>query len=307
MRPIVIAGPTAVGKTKVAVSLASELGAQIISVDSRQVYRYMDIGTAKPDREDLNAIRHHLIDLIGPDEHYSAGTFGRDAASIVDRLAHKGIRALLVGGSGLYLSAYVDGFFDAGEGDFTAVRRNLRERLEREGLDVLYRELGQLDPHTQFAIDANDEQRILRALELVPAGGKQRLARHQESRPPACRPLMICLGMDRQQLYDRIDNRVDAMIEAGWVAEVRGLIERGFNEGAVGMNSLGYEEILSALRGTISLDQALERIKRRSRQYAKRQLTWFRRDRRMRWLDIAQLGREGVLDRIMRQTTAADA
>ncbi len=307
MRPVVLAGPTAVGKTKVAVSLARELGAQIISVDSRQVYRYMDIGTAKPDREDLEAVPHHLIDFIAPDELYSAGTFGRDAASIVARLAGNGTRALLVGGSGLYLSAFVDGFFEAGEGDFTAVRRSLRERLKREGLEALYRELGQLDPHTQLTLEANDEQRILRALELVPAGGMQRLARHQEPHTPENPPLMICLGMDRQQLYDRIDDRVDAMVEAGWVAEVKGLVERGFDEGAVGMNSLGYEEILSVLRGTISLDLALERIKRRSRQYAKRQLTWFRRDRRMRWLDIAQLGHDGVLDRIMRQTTTADA
>ena len=307
MRPVVIAGPTAIGKTKLAVSLASELGAQIISVDSRQVYRYMDIGTAKPNREDLNTIPHHLIDFITPDEQYSAGTFGRDAASTVARLAREGTRALLVGGSGLYLSAYVDGFFEAGEGDFTTVRRTLRERLEREGLEVLYRELGQLDPHTQLALEANDEQRILRALELVPAGGMQRLARHQQPRTPTCPPLMICLGMDRKQLYNRIDTRVDAMVEAGWVAEVKDLIERGFDERAVGMNSLGYEEIVSVLKGTTSLDKALERIKRRSRQYAKRQLTWFRRDRRMRWLDIAQLGHDGVLDRIIRQTNAADA
>ena len=306
MRPVVIAGPTAVGKTQVGISLARELGAQIISVDSRQVYRYMDIGTAKPDREDLNAVRHHLIDFIPPDEQYDAGTFGRDARSVVTRLAEAGTRSLLVGGSGMYLSAYVDGLFEAGEGDFTAVRRKLRERLKREGLGALYRELGRLDPRTQLALEANDEQRILRALELVPAGGMQRLAGHQQQHKPEC-PLMVCLGMDRQQLYNRIDGRVDAMVEAGWVAEVEGLIERGFDEGAVGMKSLGYEEIVSVLKGTISLDLALERIKRRSRQYAKRQLTWFRRDRRMRWLDIARLGRDGVLDRIMRQTTAADA
>lgn len=307
MRPVILAGPTAVGKTQLAINLANELGAEIISVDSRQVYRYMDIGTAKPDREDLSAVRHYLIDFIDPDERYSAGCFGRDARRIAAELATTSTRTLLVGGSGLYLSAFVDGFFKEGEGDFTTVRSELRKRLKREGLASLYRDLGQLDPRAQVLLEANDEQRILRALELVPAGGIQQLAGSQQHLDEhECRPLMICMEMERQQLYRRIDDRVDAMVEAGWVAEVEGLIERGFDEESAGMQSLGYEEILLFLRGCITLDLALDRIKRRSRQYAKRQLTWFRRDRRMRWLDIGQLGPDGVLDRIVRQAVSAD-
>ena len=306
MRPIVIAGPTAVGKTELALNLAKELNAQIISVDSRQVYRYMDIGTAKPDRADLDAVCHHLIDFIAPDDKYSAGSFGRDARSVISRLTATGTRAVLVGGSGLYLSAYVDGLFEAGEGDFTLERQRLRQRLESQGLPALYRELARLDPRTHLALEANDEQRILRALELVPAGGMHRLS-VSRTHKPARAPLMICLDMDRGQLYERIDNRVDAMVEVGWVAEVEGLLARGFDERAAGMQSLGYQEILSLLRGSTSLESAVGTIKRRSRQYAKRQLTWFRRDRRMRWLNIAQLGHDGVLDRIMTQTTAPGA
>jgi len=306
MRPVILAGPTAVGKTQLAITLANELGAEIISVDSRQVYRYMDIGTAKPDREDLNAVRHHLIDFIDPDQQYSAGCFGRDARGIAAELARESSRALLVGGSGLYLSAFVDGFFKEGEGDFTAVRSDLRKRLKREGLASLYHDLGQLDPRSQVLLEAKDEQRILRALELVPAGGMQQLAGSQHWDQNECRPLMICLEMERQQLYRRIDDRVDAMVEAGWVSEVEDLIERGFDEESAGMQSLGYEEILLFLRGSLTLDLALDRIKRRSRQYAKRQLTWFRRDRRMRWLNIGDLGPNGVLDRIVRQVNTAD-
>jgi len=306
MRPVVVAGPTAVGKTRLAVSLAKELNAQIISVDSRQVYRYMDIGTAKPDRADLEAVSHHLIDFLAPDAHYSAGSFGRDARQVVTELSEAGTRAILVGGSGLYLSAYVDGLFEAGQGDFSPARKLLRERLESEGLSALYRELGELDPRTQLTLEANDEQRILRALELVPAGGKRQLA--EGPHPSLGRaPLMICLSMERQLLYDRIERRVDTMVEAGWVEEVENLLDRGFDERATGMKSLGYEEILSTLRGSISLEVAVESIKRRSRQYAKRQLTWFRKDRRLRWLDVAQLGKEGVLERIMTQLATADA
>ena len=305
MRPIVIAGPTAVGKTEVAIDLARELGAQIISVDSRQVYRYMDIGTAKPDRASMAAVRHHLIDVIEADEHYSAGRFGREARDIVARLAAARIRPIFVGGSGLYLAAYTDGLFDGGEGDSTSARQALRARLEVEGLAALYQELGRLDPQTQLALSPNDEQRILRALELVPAGGMHRLSGSEQGGVGSV-PIMLCLSMERSRLYERIDARVDVMIESGWVAEVEGLLERGFDRGAIGMKSLGYEEILSTLDGTTSLGTAIEAIKRRSRRYAKRQMTWFRKDRRMRWLDVDKLGRQGLIDRVMTQLAAAE-
>ena len=300
---VVLAGPTAVGKTEIGIELADALDGEIISADSRQVYKYMDIGTAKPTAAQRQRVRHHLVDIRNPDEAFSAGEFGRQARRLINALAEGGHPPVMVGGSGLYLSAALDGFFDD-DGTAHQLRSHLLQRLRKEGLPHLYRELSKLDPVTHQSLQPNDSHRIVRALELAHSGTGTRSERSQRQLATAFRnlpPLMFCLTMDRQRLYRRIDDRVDAMISDGWVEEVDDLRQRGYDADCCGLDTLGYLELSQHLDGKTSLEEATVSIKRRSRQYAKRQLTWFRRDRRFRWLDLDVVGAEGALERILAQ------
>lgn len=302
---IIITGPTAVGKTAVGIEIAKKVGGEIISVDSRQVYRHMDIGTAKPTSEEQDAVRHHLIDIREPDKPYSAGQFGQDARRIIRELVDNNTAAILVGGSGLYLEAVVDGFF-ADDIEHSQLRVLLKERLAQEGLAPLYEELGHLDPLAHSRLASGDAQRILRALELAHDGGGGLLERWQHTAldPLACMPLVFCLSMDRDRLYQRIDQRVDRMVEQGLVEEVRQLVAMGYGRNTPAMGTMGYQEIMAYLAGEYSLESAVDLVKRRSRQYAKRQVTWFRRDRRLRWLNLGIWGAEGVFERILAQFVA---
>ncbi len=298
---VVLAGPTAVGKTEMGIELAHQIGGEIISVDSRQIYKYMDIGTAKPTSAQRRRVRHHLVDIRNPDEAFSAGEFGRQARRLINALVDGGQCPVMVGGSGLYLSAVLDGFFDD-DGAGRHLRSQLQQRVRKEGLSALYRELSRLDPVTHQALKPNDSYRIVRALELAYSGTGTQSERSQRQQSTAIRelpPLMFCLTMDRQRLYRRIDDRVDTMIADGWVGEVNDLRERGFGADCCGLDTLGYQELFQYLGGKTSLEEATISIKRRSRQYAKRQLTWFRRDRRFRWLDLDRVGPDGALERIL--------
>jgi len=299
---ITITGSTAIGKTKLGIQVAGRLrNAEIVSVDSRQVYRHMDIGTAKPSIEERKQVRHYFIDTKNPDEPYSAGHYSREARKLIQELWSKGIIPVMVGGSGLYLQAVLDGFF-VDEGDYGEDRSNLQRRLTREGLEALFVELGRLDPQAQSRTAPNDTQRILRALELAQRGkGQVRRWQDQTRKPLDCLPLMFCLTMERDQIYRRIEQRVDRMVAEGLVEEVNKLVEMGYGRGCLPMGSLGYREILDFLEGKCSLEGALELIKGRSRKYAKRQQTWFRRDRRLRWLDVDRWGSRGVIERIEAQ------
>jgi tRNA dimethylallyltransferase len=302
----VIAGPTAVGKTEMGIRIAEQWpGAEIVSVDSRQIFRYMDIGTAKPTSDDQKRAVHHLIDIKDPDQPYSAGQYSRDARLTIEALWAKGALPILVGGSGLYLQALLDGLFLA-DGDTTINRGQLRERLAQEGLVSLYGELGDKDPVAQSRLAPGDTQRILRALELAgqDRGTTVRGRREGEAGAFPCLPLMFFLDLDREKLYQRIDQRVDMMLAEGLVAEVESLLERGYDRNCRTMGTLGYREILDFLDQRISLGTARELIKRRSRQYAKRQWTWFRRDRRLRWLAIDQWGIRGIEERILAELRA---
>ena len=292
----VITGPTAVGKTSLAIDVAGELGGEILSADSRQIYRYMDIGTAKPTAEERAAARHHFIDIRDPDERYSAGEFGRTARGLAGDLARRGVVPLLVGGSGLYLQAVVDGLFDD-EAEYADLRDRLRERLAREGLGALYEELGRRDPGTQAHIKPGDTQRVLRALEVAHRGRGGLVARWQADGPVplAGVPVAFCLTRRRDTLYRRIEQRVDDMVARGLVGEVETLVAAGYDSDSWAMGTFGYREMLEHLGGACALGEAVETIKRRSRQYAKRQWTWFRRDRRLRWVDLdVWSGREAV-------------
>jgi len=292
-------GPTGVGKTHLGIEVAHRLGGEVLSADSRQIYRGLDIGTAKPTAAQQARVHHHLIDIADPHERYSAGRFGREARRLAGQLSARGVTPVVVGGSGLYLTAFMDGLF-LEEGGHLHVRALLRARREEEGLAALYEELGRADPAIQSRLDPGDRQRILRALELALTGGRDASRRRLEGggSPLPCVPLTVCLHRRREELYRRIDRRVEDMVAAGWPQEVEALLEAGCDRAACGLESLGYEEMARLVAGELSRADAIAAVQQRSRRYAKRQLTWFRRDRRLRWLDLDRLGVGGAIDRI---------
>ena len=299
---IILTGPTATGKTRLGIRIARKIGpSAILSVDSRQIYRHMDIGTAKPTAEERGEIEHYFIDVKEPDEPYSAGTFGKEARRRIESLWRRGKIPILVGGSGMYLQAVIDGFFEDSD-ECGALREHLRRRHCREGTKVLYEELRRLDPKTAAGLGPNDAPRILRALELVHSG--RRMRKEHPAAPLEGTVLMFGLTMERAELYRRIDQRVDRMISDGLIDEVEGLVEKGYGRACPAMNTLGYGEILDYLEGRCDLERAVERIKSGSRRYAKRQWSWFRRDRRIRWLELDRWGIEGVEKRVIAQWQA---
>lgn len=291
--PIVLAivGPTASGKTPLSLSLARQLNAEIISADSRQIYRSLNIGTAKPTSEELSSIKHHFIDILDPDEEYSAGQFGIDARAKITELLSFGKTPLIVGGSGLYLRAIIDGFFE-GPGRDDEVRKELEERLEREGRESMYQSLLKADPDSALRADPSKVRRIIRALEVLKLTGKpMSVAQKELSSNVGYEVLQIGLEWPRSSLYDRINKRVDRMMESGLLEEVKSLLMQGYDLRCNSLNTVGYREIIDALASGHSIDEAVELIKRNTRQYAKRQLTWFRADKRIEWMPI-----EGDMD-----------
>ena len=298
---ILLTGPTATGKTEIALDLVGHLEkVEIVSVDSRQIYRQMDIGTAKPTKDQLLTCPHHFIDILQPGETYNAGDYGRAARATIGAIWQRNGLPLLVGGTGLYWQSVLDGFF-TDSADYALVRRTLLERLEREGLDALYAELGALDPILQRRIQPADTQRIIRSLEVAVSGEKtlSQLQREGDEGQWSCRASMICLTRERSALYNRIDQRVEEMVIGGLVAEVDALLQCGNHRKSAALSTLGYAEIKEYLKDEMSLAEAKELIKQRTRQFAKRQLTWFRRDRRLRFLDIGVWGRSGIVERII--------
>ncbi len=297
---VILTGPTASGKTAVSLALAGRLGAEIISADSRQVYRGLDIGTAKPDPAELAAVPHHGIDICDASETYTVGRFFSDAQSWIQDIHLRGKRVLVVGGSGLYVRAVTDGIFDGPVADPT-LRAGLEERILREGLPMLVEELRRLDPATAAVIDAQNPVRVIRALEVCLLTGKPFSALRSDRMPTLpydCR--IFGLRRERAALNARIDRRVDQMMAAGLVEEVRALMEGGADRSWTALNTVGYKEIIVYLSKLMSLEQTMEAIKRSTRQYARRQMTWFRKEPRMEWLDIDDaLSPEAVAERIV--------
>ena len=297
---LVICGPTASGKTALGVALAQALNGEVVSADSMQIYRGMDIGTAKPTREEMGGIPHHMLDVADPAEDYSVARYVHDADACVRDILARGKLPIVVGGTGLYIDNLIAGRDFA---PFTgAWREKLQARAREEGLPALHEELRRIDPDRAEKLHPNDEKRILRALEVWYETGETITAHDERTRslPPKYDALRVCLQFSRREdMWDRIDRRVDLMMEAGLEEEVRDLLTSGVPPTATAMQAIGYKEFAAALRGEAPIAQAVAEVKLRSRQYAKRQLTWFRRTPDIRWLtwentpDLA-LGRQKV-------------
>ena len=283
---ICIAGPTASGKTALAVALAKELSGEVVSCDSMQVYRRMDIGTAKPTREEMGGIPHHMLDVAEPDEDFSVSRYCAMAAPIVDDILARGKTAIIAGGTGLYMDALIKGN-DFAPFPSTGVREELEARADREGMEAMMALLAQVDPVTAQRLPISDRKRILRALEIYLETGETMTEhdRKTQALPPRYTP--IWLGLDfsqRQTLYDRINRRVGVMLEMGLLDEIRALLSSGIPAGCTAMQAIGYKEFTAALAGWESIDSAADRVRQASRRYAKRQLTWFRRNKAIHWL-----------------------
>ncbi|NLZ94116.1 MAG: tRNA (adenosine(37)-N6)-dimethylallyltransferase MiaA [Firmicutes bacterium] len=287
---IVIAGPTAVGKSAVALALAQKINAEIISADSVQVYRGLDIGSAKPTLTERQQIPHHLLDIKDPHENYTVAEFQKDAAAAISDIAARGKIPLLVGGTGLYIRALVWGFAFSESGINQKLRQKLHAIAQKEGNQTLYQRLLEVDPQTAKKIHPNDLRRIIRALEVykqnkLPISEQVR----QTPQQPVYQTKQFVLTMQRELLYKRIEKRVDKMIADGFVREVQRLLARGVPPDAKAMQSLGYKQIVAYLLGQIPLTEAIELIKRETRRFAKRQLTWFRREKNNIWIEMDHL------------------
>ena len=282
---LVICGPTASGKTALAVALAKATGGEVVSADSMQIYRRMDIGTAKPTAEEMDGVPHHMLDVADPGEDYSVARYVADATACVEDILSRGKLPIVAGGTGLYIDNLLAGReFAAFTG---AWRQKLQDRAQREGIEVLYRELEQVDPQRAAKLHLADEKRIIRALEVWHETGET-ITEHDRrtaALPPRYEAVRIGLTFaDRADMWDRIDRRVDQMMAAGLVEEVEGLLSSGVPESCTAMQAIGYKEMVAALREGRAVSEAAEEIKLRSRQYAKRQLTWFRREPSVKWI-----------------------
>lgn len=288
MKPLVIlTGPTAVGKTELSVALAKAIGGEIISADSMQVYRHMDIGSAKVTREEMAGVPHHLIDVLEPTEEFNVVMFQRMAAQAVEEICSRGHIPVLVGGTGFYIQALLYDIDFTENDEDTALRHSLEELAGREGPEALYERLRQVDPESCESIHAHNVKRVIRAIEFYEKTGKKISAHNQEQRQNVSpyRFAYFVLNDDRETVYRRINARVDLMMEKGLVEEVRALRAMGCRRGMVSMQGLGYKEILSYLEGEISLEEAVSLIKRDTRHFAKRQITWFKREKEVIWVE----------------------
>lgn len=291
---IVITGPTCSGKTSLSLILAEKLNGEIISADSRQIFRYLDIGTAKPSIQQLEKVKHYFIDILDPDENYNVSRFENDAISVMDSIVRRNKVPIVVGGSGLYIKALVDGIFNEVDVDET-YRNELSENRKKHGNEYLYSELLKVDPESAHKMLPQNWKRVMRALEVFHLTGKtigsfQKLHKRQMH----FKFLQFGLNWERSILYNNIEKRVDQMIALGLVAETEEILAKGFNKEINALNTVGYKEIISFLEGDITLERAVELIKRNTRRFAKRQLTWFRADGRISWLELPNTYRPDI-------------
>ena len=283
---ICIPGPTASGKTDLAVALAKELNGEVVSCDSMQIYRFMDIGTAKPTKEEMQGIPHHMIDICDPDEDFSVSRYCTMASQAVDEILSSGKTAIIAGGTGLYMDSLIRGN-DFAPFPATGQREKLEEEADTAGMEEMLRKLQSIDPEAAAKLHLKDRKRIIRALEVFYETGETITAHNlrTQSIPPKYHP--VWLGLDfqnRQDLYDRIDRRVGQMLQQGLIQEIQDLLARGIPEKCTAMQAIGYKEFVGALKGECTIAEAADLVRQSSRRYAKRQLTWFKRNQNIHWL-----------------------
>ena len=287
MNPIIcIVGPTASGKTALAVELAKLLDGEVVSCDSMQVYRRMDIGTAKPTKDEMQGIPHHMIDVADPEEDFSVSRYCQMAAPIVDNIVARGKTAIIAGGTGLYMDSLMRGN-DFAPFPSTGCREELEAQADREGMEAMLALLRAVDPDSAARLPVSDRKRIIRALEVYRETGETITAHNEKTRqlPPRYRPVWLGLDFsDRQELYRRIDLRVEAMLRQGLMEEIQSLLASGIPAKCTAMQAIGYKEFVTALDGGCTIEEAAAQVQQSSRRYAKRQLTWFRRNPEMHWL-----------------------
>ena len=283
---IVIAGPTCSGKTDLALILAEKLNGEIISADSRQIYKYLDIGTAKPSSSELESIFHYFINILEPDQQYNASMFENDALETIKKITGREKVPVVVGGSGLYIKALVDGIFDI-VGTDEIYREHLLQMKKERGNEFLYKELQKVDPESSSKMLPQNWKRIMRALEVYRLSGKTIGELQKEyKREVDFNFVQFGLKWERSVLYRNIEKRVDKMIKDGLVEETEGILAKGFDKNLNSLNTVGYKEIITYLEGGITLDRAVDLIKRNTRRFAKRQVTWFGADNRITWFEI---------------------
>jgi len=288
-RVYIITGATAVGKTAVALCIAKRIGAEIVSADSRQVYIGMDIGTAKPSSADRKAVRHHLVDIVRPDEDYNVALFKDQALEAIEDIHCRGLNAIVVGGTGFYIRALWEGLTFQGVGRDDDVRAAIEAEIESKGRQAVYDELKRLDPEGAEKIHPNNIPRMVRALEVVRLTGRpfsEIVDKPAGKEGPAHEYSAICVDMDREALYRRINRRVEEMVHIGWPEEVARLIDEGFSPDLRAMNALGYREMVDYVEGVVSLRQAIDAICKATRNFAQRQLTFFRGLEGLKWVDV---------------------
>lgn len=286
---IILTGPTAVGKTELSIQLAKSLNAEIISADSMQIYKYMDIGSAKVTYDEMNNIPHYMIDEVYPDTPFSVSEFQRRASNYIDLINKKGKNVIITGGTGLYLSSLIYNMDFAKSDSDSKLRQELEEELKLKGPEFMHEKLEKLDPDAAERIHPNNTKRVIRAIEVCMNGEKMSDFSSDLKYNEKYEPIIIVLNRNREHLYQRINKRVDIMIEKGLVDEVKNLLDRGYSPDLTSMQGIGYKEIIKYLKGEYSFDEAIEIIKRDSRRYAKRQITWFKRYKEATWFDVESM------------------
>lgn len=298
---IVIGGPTACGKTGFSIKLAKEIGGEIISADSMQVYRYMDIGTAKVTPEEADGVPHYLIDEFDPDEEYNVMLFQQKAKAYMEQIWAKGKVPILVGGTGFYINALLyDNDFTETDND-TSYREECYRLAQEQGSEVLYERLKEIDPEYAAIMHANNVKRVTRALEYHYLTG-QKFSEHnaeQKEKETPYDAAVIILSMDREKLYERIELRIDIMMEQGLLEEVKGLLDKGYTPDLVSMQGIGYKEFIPYFNGECTLEEAVTQLKTNTRRFAKRQLTWFRRQIEGLWVDMSSSTGEEAMEEVL--------
>lgn len=284
----ILTGPTGIGKTGLSIQLARHLNGEIISADSMQIYKYMDIGTAKISISEMEGIKHHLIDFIYPDEGFTVSDYKNYATRIISKINEREKLPILVGGTGLYINSLIYDLKFAQVPPNEELRKQYEDLANKHGNEYIHTKLSKIDKVTSDRISPADRKRIIRALEIYHTTGKTATDYGKNFRKETSKYqlAMICLNMKRSSLYERINKRVDIMVEKGLVREVKCILDKGYDKNLVSMQGIGYKEIIMYLDGIITLEKAIEMIKKGSRNYAKRQLTWFRRDKRTKWVNI---------------------